>query len=181
MKNIFLLIVFAKLLTSCASFTNPNSYLAESIANVVELQQLNGKFAVFQEDCHEKNLVKALHFDTEIECIEEQKDSYFVELSVIDKNEILAKLFKGDFLLEEKKLKGNIKNNYFRKRTDFNFYIDYVILNSYTTDDTRIGLLQNNNLIVDTKGGACGLFVLFPIFCAGGDSNNNEFERLYEY
>lgn len=180
MKPILYSIIFAILISSCASFTNPNSYIAESIENVDELQQLNGKFAVFQEDCNERNLASMLHFDTEVICIEEQKDRYFIELSVIDKKEVLAKLFKGDFLLEEKNLKGRIKDNYFRKRTDFYFNIAYVILNIYTEDDTRIGILQNKNLSVDTTGGTCGLFIVFPIFCAGGDSNNNEFERLHE-
>ncbi|WP_188406466.1 hypothetical protein [Psychroflexus salis] len=119
-----------------------------------------------------------LHFDTTMRCTEEQKDIYFIQLSIIDEKEISAKLFKGEILLESKKLKGRIRNNYFRIRTDFKFYIEYIILNRYTTDYTRIGLLQNKNITVDSMGGTCGLILFFPVFCDGNETNNNQFERL---
>ena len=96
--------------------------------------------------------------------IQLKNDTSFLELKVINKNRIRVSYMNESDIIDSKIMKGKIKNGYFEFRRRY-FIVPIVILNLFRNSKTRIGLLNDNNLIVDGRNIAFGtIMVLFPFF-----------------
>jgi len=100
----------------------------------------------------------------------------FAEIELIDKKKFKVNLIENGKLEKSKILKGRIVGNsfVFNRRT---FIIPLVFFNFYIERKTRISLLQNGNLSVDTHYESLGSFLFFPWNGYGGDGYNLEFEK----
>jgi len=101
----------------------------------------------------------------------------FAELEVIDNKRIRITLTENGNTVKSKILKGKIVENTF----EFNrrsFIIPLVIMNFYEDRKTRISLLQNGNLSVETRTQAVGSFFIFPWSGGGYYADNLEFDKV---
>lgn len=79
------------------------------------------------------------------------EDAY-VQLSAIGKKAILAQLFSDSTLLEEKVLKGRVKNGYFSVRTKIRVLGIPLIFFRYTNYKIQLGVGADQKLIIDGQG-----------------------------
>lgn len=100
-----------------------------------------------------------------------------VELEVIDAKKIKVTLWVDGKIDKEKILKGKIASNTF----EFNrrsLLVPLLFMNYYEDRKTRISVLQNGNLSMDTATGAVGNFLIIPWASGHYSAENSEFEKV---
>ena len=108
-----------------------------------------------------------------------KSDTNFIELKVVNENEILATYTSGSEVLTAKVLKGKVKNGYFVFRRKY-LFLPFVFANIYRTTKFRIGLLNEGDLIADYKEiGFATIYVIFPDF-RNISENDIIFNRIKE-
>jgi len=96
--------------------------------------------------------------------LNQKGDTNFIELKVLNKNEILAVYASSSEILTSKVLKGKVKNGYFVFKRKY-LFIPFVFANIYRNTKFRIGLLNDMNLIADYKEiGFATFYVILPDF-----------------
>ena len=170
MKLLSILLIIATF--SCAPFKKFEKNKSRIGLSSENLELFNGQFELISIDSAYRFLDFALLAKSPFgfENIPEAGD--YLSLKVLDKKKIEVSVYEDDNLIRRKVLKGKIKDNYFvfRKRRVLIFWL---VLNGIRIQKSRIGLLENGNLILDNSGGGILLLVFLP---AGG--NSDEFHNL---
>ncbi len=143
-----------------------------------QVPQFEGSYKILSVDTAYLTLSNALLSDDYFNIYNKPDSCDRVEIKFIDANHLQVTTFDNDINIASKTLKGKIKGNYFvlKKKVEMPFF--WLILNSYHTQRTRIGLLNNGHLTVNVSGGGCALLVVFPIMCAEGAHYQIEFARI---
>lgn len=102
----------------------------------------------------------------------------FVQLKLIDKNKMKISVFQNGKKIQEEIVKGKIEENYFQFKPRFNIHLFTLILNAYNTNDTRISILKNGNLTLDSEQTSCGFLLIMPLVGSEGKKYNLEFQRI---
>ena len=98
-------------------------------------------------------------------------------MEVLDARRIKVTLLSNGQIEKEKILKGKLSQNTF----EFNrrsFLVPLVLMNYYEDRKTRIAILQNGNLCLDTYTQALGNFFIFPWTGGVYSAEDLEFESV---
>ncbi len=170
----FLLLLF---LGSCAPFNHAPGHSELNSLTEENLSSLNGEYSIFSTDTTYRTLEYSLMMTSNFNMLKHPEEGDYIGIKYLGDNTIEANLFVGDSLAQTEKLKGRIKNGYFYLKPMRSVSPFYLLLNGYTSQRTRIGLLENNNLILDNYSGGCAFLVIFPIMCADGGAYNAEYAK----
>jgi hypothetical protein len=162
----FLLLLLLSL-TSCASLDRVAPNENRKILSDKNFEILNGDYKA------DANLAGA--FFSKIHKVD---TTAVMNLQFIDKGSVKVTLLKQDTILDERIVKGKIRQDYFKARLSYDFSFWFIIINGLGITRTRIGLLNNTNLTVDTVRDGMGLLVVIPVFSSGGALYGLEYERL---
>ncbi len=80
----------------------------------------------------------------------EEKPCYYITLKVINKKRISATLHVNETYIKSYLIKGKIKKGYFEQNRK-GYFLPAILLNQYHSSKFRIGLLNNNNVITDSR------------------------------
>ena len=165
--NKIIIVVLIVLFSSCSTLKYPGNNNDRIELNSENLSTLNGiyKRSSIIDTIDEKhhcpnNLFHSLFLKPGIFLWNHNSGKAFVEIKVIDKKRIKVTLTINHKIAKENILKGKIVKNTF----EFNrrsFIFPLVFMNFYEDRKTRIGLLQNGNLSIDTTIEAVGNFLFF--------------------
>ncbi len=99
------------------------------------------------------------------------KPLFFMTLSVLNKNKIKAELKINDSILKTYTIKGKIKNGYFEQNRK-GYILPALLFNEYHSYKFRIGLLNNGNIMTDSKKVNFGTVYFFSPFNDSGSNYN---------
>lgn len=151
MKHGITLIVIVALFSSCSSLKKIQPNENQPIRNFEELELINGVYSLDRnQPCLGSGLNGAFEFKADFDCINKPDSTHFMRLTALNEKQILAELYQGNQFLEKKILKGKFSKNYFTLDTSLKFPVFYVVFNIYRSRKTRIGILPNGNLTVDS-------------------------------
>lgn len=173
-KQIFIFLFTVFFFFSCSSFKDVPGRKKVKF-DTYGYEVLNGKYELYFGEELKPSLNKGLFLKTELDEIEENRSSNYIEIQVLNEKRIEARLYIEDKIVEKRRLKGKFKDNYFVLKKRREFKLAYVLLNLYGTEKNRLFLNPDGDLVVDSESGGCGLFVFFPVFCAGSE----KYDRIY--
>lgn len=141
------------------------------------LHQLNGSYEVMPTPPSWPSLEWSLLLTDHLDL--RSKPDTRIEIHWLDKRHMEVKLFGGEKLIASKIRKGRLKGRYFQLKPVKKISFFWLVLNGYVSMHTRVGLLENGNLSLDTTWGGCALLVFFPIGCGGPEHDYGlEFQRI---
>jgi len=163
-----LILLLISIVTSCATL-DKNVINEHSVSLTPEnLSQLNG---IYKRKSIDDTLnIRGYDNSNLFRCFFLKPDRYgwtdslqndFVKIDVINKNRIKISLIKNGIIEKSKTLKGKIVENTFEFKKRFSL-IPLVFLNFSETRKTRVEIMQNGNLLVDTFYEAIANFLIFP-------------------
>lgn len=179
-KTLILLLI--SIVTSCATLDN-NVINEHNVSLTSEnLTLLNGTYK--RKSINDTLKIRGYDNSNLFRCFFLKPDRYgwtdslqndFVKIEVIKNNRIKISLIKNGIIEKSKSLKGKIVQNTFEFKKRF-FIIPLLFMNFSETRKTRVELLQNGNLLVDTFYEALANFLIFP-WGADYYGYNLEFEK----
>ena len=169
MKNLILLITLVGI-SSCTGLKKLPSNNTRINLTDKNLSAFNGKYEVMTIDSSYRTLDYALLVKSPYDYKNIPSKEDYISMEVISKKKIRVSSFENDQLIHSKILKGKLKNNHFVFRTRFVVPFFFLAINGLSFQKTRIGLLENGNLTMDTAGGGVALLGVFPM--GGGDSKH---------
>lgn len=170
-----IIIVFVTILTSCASLkksvdTGNRIWITDTTLRLIEGRYERKSVQLQKDSFPVADLYWNLYANTysftfgNDKGLNQKSDTNFIELKVVNKNEILAVYTSGSEVLISKVLKGKVKNGYFVFRRKY-LFLPFVVANIYRNTKFRIGLLNDMNLIADYKEiGFATIYVIIPDF-----------------
>jgi hypothetical protein len=159
-------------LSSCASLHEIDPDSSRSIRTLEEFQTINGDYEILD------------HLDSKLQLQNRTEKNYiagkscFIRLTVLSTTQLKVQRIDAEKVLEEKILKGKLKDDYFIVNTSFSVPDFYFLYNLYTTNKTRIGKKLNGNITIDNESGGCAMLVIFPILCNGTESYDIEYSKM---
>jgi len=178
MKIYFLASLFLISLTSCVNL-KPADFNKEKIQlSAEELSKLNGSYSIYSLD-NSITLPRCLVYNFTFNQNNLPNEGDRVNLEISSKNRINVTIYDDNSIVKKKKLKGTIRNGYFESSS---CYLDpfYFLIYAVTKQKTRIGLLTNGNLIIDSGRSTRGFMFFFMPFAGADDyDQNKEFKRLH--
>ena len=164
----YTILMWVTCLSSCSSFNRINSFPD----NLIQLDNSS-------IDSINKTLDFILFLNEDFLDKKMEANSTSIQIHVIDHNLIQICLLDENLkILQTKKLKGNLQDGYFEINRVQKISFDYLILNAWSSNKTRISKLENGNLTVDMEGGGCILLGIVPIFCMDDYEFQKEFQNL---
>ena len=101
--------------------------------------------------------------------------NHTIELEVINKRKVLAKLWLNDTVIAVKILKGKIKNGYFSVRRKLKI-VGFPLVYFFTSDNKlEIGSSNNNQLIINSATSSYGMIFIIT------NGNTQQFTSKYEH
>ncbi len=173
MKNIILLL-FILAFTSCATFKADS--LAENRQSLLKenLKKFEGNFGGVSKD----TLSIGLHYlvnenSLNKECFAER---YKVDLKFVDKKHLQIDFYTDTTIIKSKILKFKVRRDclFIKKFVEVNTVI---LATGTRVSNTRIGLLGNGNLTIDTAELQIAFFLMFPFVDRKIEYYGLEFER----
>lgn len=161
--------VFLISLTSCHSFKKYPTHEERISLSTNNLSELNGRYEIITIDSSFNTLDYALLVKSPFHLGNIPENGDYVLIQVLTNKKIKVSSYENGEMYHSKILIGKIKNNNFVFRTQYTFPIFTLVLNGLSFQKTRIGLLENKNLTLDSKGGGIAFIGFFPI--AGGSSD----------
>lgn len=163
-----LILLLVSFVTSCATF-DKNVINEHSVSLTSEnLMLLNGTYK--RKSINDNLNIRGYDNSNLFRCFFLKPDRYgwtdslqndFIKMEVINNNRIKISLIKNGIIEKSKTLKGKIAENTFEFKKRFSL-IPLIFLNFSEIRKTRIELLQNGNLLVDTFYEAIANFLIFP-------------------
>ncbi|PKV50432.1 hypothetical protein ATE84_2489 [Aquimarina sp. MAR_2010_214] len=102
---------------------------------------------------------------------------FFITLSVLNKNKIKAKLKINNSVLKTYTIRGKIKNGYFEQNRK-GYILPALLINEFQSYKFRIGLLNDGNIITDSKKVDFGTVYFFSPFNNSGSNYNLRHNRI---
>lgn len=178
------IVLMVGLLASCSTLADPTPDNGRIALNTENVSALNG---IYQRGSLRDTLKTAHH------CPDNLFHSLFlmpgryiwhdtlsedvVKMEVLDAKRIKVTLLSNGKIEKEKILKGKLSGNTFQ----FNrrsFLIPLVVMNYYEDRITRIAVLQNGNLSLDTHTQALGNFFIIPWTGGSYSGQDLEFKKI---
>jgi hypothetical protein len=170
----------ALLFTSCHTINLLNPITRNDSLQVLtshDLNKFDGDYEIISVDTSHITLLYALANSTKDYPRQADKNDK-MNLKAIDDRHLKASVYHNGSVLKTKIIKGRLSQNYFqfklKKLAPFLF-----IINGYSTQVNRIGLLRNGDLLLDTDHGGILLLVIMPTFGSGTQEYNIKFKRKY--
>ncbi|WP_338770040.1 hypothetical protein WAF17_11125 [Bernardetia sp. ABR2-2B] len=181
MKNIILLFLILAF-TSCATFKK-NSLNENRISlSENDLKKFEGTFKIVSKDSSERNLDASLlkYYSFRILSLKKRVFEEYdckINLSFLDKNHLRVELINDTTIIELRVLKFKVKESYIvlKKTNEFRFFI---LMNGIHTINTRIALLENENLTIDSISSYLGFLLILPLGDHKREYYGLEFERI---
>jgi hypothetical protein len=174
MKNIILLL-FVLAFTSCATFKANSLSENRQVLSKDNLKKFEGTFVGVSKD----TLSIGLHYL--VNGNSPQKESfaerYKTTLELIDKNHLKIELCRDTTIIQSSILKFRVRRDYLfiKKVVEVT---SIVVMTGTGVRNTRIGLLENKNLIIDTVEMQISFFLVFPMADRKSKYYGLEFERI---
>ncbi len=196
MKNIILLF-FILAFSSCATFKENSLNENRVFLSENNLKKFEGTFKIVSKDTSERTLDKSLvnHYSfkkrdntensldsyklkVDRKLNEESENRWKINLKMIDKNHVKMELYEDTAIIESRVLKFKIIEDYLfiKKATKFNTLL--LLLNGNHTLNTRVGLLENENITLDSVSTYLAFLVIMPLGDHKREYYGLEFERI---
>ena len=164
-----LMLLFSiSLLVSCATLEKNVSNPQGVPLTAENLHLLNGTYK--RNPVNSPNISKGYDQSNLFRCFYLKPDRYgwtdslqndFVKIEVIQDKKVKITLLRNGHVEKSKALKGKLVQNTFEFNKRF-FLIPLLFINFAETRKTRVELLQNGNLLIDTSYQAIANFLIFP-------------------
>ncbi len=144
-----------------------------------DLSKFNGDYGIFSTELSSTTSEFALTYGRKFDLQSLPKTNDRINLASMDHKHLKVSVYKNDKLVKTKIIRGYLAQNYFQyKLTHLSFlHPFYFIINGYSTQRNRIGLLKNGDLTLDTETGGVLLLVVMPTFGSGDAHYNIVFKR----
>lgn len=176
--------LLAGLLASCATLDEPSRDNGRTALQAENISALNGYYRraslpdTLKTNHHcPNNLFHSLFLMPGRYLWHDTLSEDLVKMEVLDAKRIKVTLLSNGQIEKEKILKGRLSENTF----EFNrrsFLVPLLLMNYYEDRKTRIALLQNGNLCLDTYTQALGSFFIFPWAGGAYSAQDLEFEKV---
>ncbi len=181
MKTFYILFSFILLFSSCRELSIPSSYEGKQYLTEKNLKSINGTYKDFPND-RSTSLDFALLFKkVKFHSANLPDSNTSVKLEIIDKRHLKITVLQDGNIIKTKTKRGRILEGYFYLNQSA-FFRFWFILNVVGFQQTRIGLLNNNNITLDTyQIGNGGFLVIIPIPFGGGpdiETDDLEYPRI---
>ncbi len=176
--QLIIIVVISGLVSSCATLKKSNQidYSLQNLDN--KYKELEGDYRVYSTDTTYRTLEFSLFYKGQYNYNNFPDSNVRINLKVIDKRRLKVTLYDGNEILNQKIRRGKIKDSYFQINRSIRIYPFWIILNGLGIHKTRVGLLTNGNLLVDTANDGIALLVIFPFFGKGDQHYGLEFEKI---
>jgi len=87
-----------------------------------------------------------------------------VKLKINSENQIIVDLIDNKKIIDTKILKGQIENGYYRIKKQFKSGFNYIVIWFLGDSSVKIGITENDELIVLRKSSGIAFLVAFPVF-----------------
>ncbi len=177
MKTYLIIFLLFFLTCSCATLDIPKTYKNLQVIGEDNIKMMNGNYNVISKDNSYRTLEFVLFKTKEKYPLASLRDStYMLNLDFINNKRLKVTLLQGNEILKTKIRKGKIQGGYFVLNKSF-YGTFWLIINSFGEQTSRIGLLKNNNITVDTFNGGAVFIVIIPFGGSDSELYNLEFER----
>lgn len=163
------------LVTSCRSLKPIVQTDSLQTLGANDLAKFNSDYEIFSVDTSFRTSEFVLAYSGKFNFENLPKGNDRINLFSTDSKHLKVTVYKDDKVVKTKIIKGRLSQNYFQfKLTHISFHL---VINGYSTQKSRIGLLKNGDLTLDTDGGGVLLLVVFPTFGSGAELYNLVFKR----
>jgi hypothetical protein len=170
-RLLLLLTVLAQLSAmSCTLLDKVPRDRVSTIDRAEHLANLNGDYRIFSTDTSHVTLNWAMLRNSRFDFYNRPDSNDWVRLTFIDPRRLEIRFFVDGKLAKRDIQKGKFVDRHFELKPIVKVPVCLIVFNILGIQKTRIGLSQDNNLIVDTSGGGFLLLGLFPLL-SGGDAN----------
>ena len=174
-KYCLILFLISLLIASCS--TLKTAQLTNDLISLDEynMNKINGTYNRLSNDSTYSN-ASDLFWLFAMKGINTDEKENLVSFNVIDERHIEVKLIQNDSTIYSRISKGKLKNGLFEFNRRVKF-LPIIVATIYFDSKTRIGILNNGDLIVDAKSMEYGL-TMFVLPLGGSDKRyNSVFER----
>lgn len=176
MKQFALSLFVTLFLLSCSSLRRAVDNDNRIILTESNLTLLNGKYENLSQIDKNPSLGN-LYSDLLERGYNNEPDTGFIELKVIDKKRIKVSYIIGNRVIKSKTMRGKLKDGYFAFKRRY-FFISIILSTFYKDTKYRIGLSKDNNLISDYVQISLGAaYVVIPYY-EKNKQNNMIFLRI---
>jgi hypothetical protein len=178
--NNFLILILLSFVFSCSILKPVTENNQRVILNGSNISILNGTYhesPIISSKSNSGSLYWSFFLKGKVNNDDHYKGEEFIRLQVVNSKKISVSLIREGSTVESKILKGRINNNTFEFKRRWKIY-PLIFSNVYKDSKTRVSLLQNGNLSVDSKTMVYGTYMIFiPIFDVEQDYNL-EFKKI---
>ncbi len=174
--RIVLVYVFHLTLMSCVTLQQSTLKKQKVELTKSDLNQLNGDYELLPTDNSTYRLPLVLVYNKccGYDTVSDEKDR--VSLQVLTNNRIRVMIISDNKIVKKKILRGKMKDGYFECNSSY-LSPFWVVVNAYTRQKIRIGLLADGSLVVDAARETWGFLVFMPFTGHRDKVNNLEFPR----
>ena len=177
MKKLLTYIFLVGILTSCASVRNVDASIDVTELSKANLNKITGiyKNKAINGEPEFSSLWSTLNFQAD--SIANWKNLN-VKISLISKKSIKAELIDNGNVIAEKDFKGNLNKEYFLLKNQTKAELGVVIVWFLANSSVKIGLSENNELVLLRRSDGMALLVAFPVFGANSPTIETKYERI---
>lgn len=176
----FVAFTFLLCLTSCSTSFVPNTLFGKRISlKANNIKVINGNYRTMPMDSSYSSLEYA--FFNEVFNNESKNiiDDRLIKIDIVSEDKIEISLFDNGVLLNQETVDYYLlDNNYIEIKVPTKLYHIGWGFFSLSTQETRMTLSKNNNLIIDTCGMGTGLFLILPLIAADNHHYGLEYARI---
>ena len=173
----YIFIILFTLITSCVTLNKVKHDENRKKISDNDFQNFNGDYSIFPKGELFRTLDLALLNDSPYTYDNKLDSNITLNLYGISLTKIKATLIVNNKIIKTKLLNGKIKDDYFHVQKSYKVKF-WFIFNGLTIQKTRIGILNNNNLSVDTSTEGAGFLFFLPFGGSGGDIYGLEYAKI---
>ena len=167
-------------LTSCSTSFQPSNLFEQRI-NISKnnINSINGSYSTTSKDSNNTSLEYSLLNEVKDQDNNININDRIVKIEIISKDFIEISVFQNDYLLQQKKLEYYLlENDYIEIEVPTKFHHTGWGFFSCSTQETRIALNKDRNLIVDTCGMGTAIFLILPLIAADNHQYGIEYVKI---
>lgn len=160
---------------SCASIDPLKSMDGRIPLSKHNLEQLEGEYFIHITDTNKVEAKDIIYFNALFE--QSTTSDERIKIEKLNNHNLKATLFSGDSIVDSSIIRGRLKDNQFLAVTEHKTNSFLVLFQSFTASRSRLGVMENRNLVIDSRNWGCATFLVMPIACSEGFPISYTFER----
>lgn len=181
LNKTILYLCFPLLISSCATLKSDQKVERKIELKTDNLHLINGTYqnnesnVAYSLDYFWGSYYKTKEFRSVYKLESENTPYYIITLKVLNKNKVNATIKVNDTILKSYVIKGRIKNGYFEQNRKW-YVIPALLFNEFHSSKFRIGLLEDSNLITDSRKIEFGTVYFFSPF----DNSESHYNVIHD-